>query len=131
MRRGALDQMLAPRRIAVVVARLAKTAIVAIASTLLIESVMLSTMLSSARAQQSTPAAEPTARAMTPQDLAKSVNNPFEDSVKVPLQAGTGFNVGRYHKAGERLNLAPVIPMRLNRYVDLIAMPSLSATYLP
>jgi hypothetical protein len=31
----------------------------------------------------------------TLRDLAKSVHNPFEDFVKVPLQSTTGFSIGR------------------------------------
>lgn len=68
---------------------------------------------------------------ITPQVLAKSVHNPFEDFVKVPLQSTTGFSVGLHHNAGESMNLQPVIPFSLNAQWDLIARPSLSATYQP
>jgi hypothetical protein len=68
---------------------------------------------------------------VTPQQLAKSVHNPFEDFVKVPLQSTTGFSVGPRHNAGESLNIQPVIPFSLNAEWDLIARPSLSATYQP
>jgi hypothetical protein len=68
---------------------------------------------------------------VTPQELAKSVHNPFEDFVKVPLQSTTGFSVGPHHNAGESLNIQPVIPFSLNAEWDLIARPSLSATYQP
>jgi hypothetical protein len=61
-----------------------------------------------ARAQQ---AATPPTR-LTPQDLAKSVHNPFEDFVKVPIQAATGFNVEPHHKAGEAVNLQPLFRSR-------------------
>jgi len=63
--------------------------------------------------------------------LAKSVHNPFEDSVKVPFLSTTGFSIGPHHNAGESLNIAPVIPFRLNAEWDLIAEPSLSVTYVP
>lgn len=46
----------------------------------------------------------------TLQDLAKSVHNPFEDFVKVPLQSTTGFSIGPHHNAGESLNVQPVFP---------------------
>ena len=41
----------------------------------------------------------------TPIELAKSVHNPFEDFVKVPIQATTGFNLGNHHDAGEAVNV--------------------------
>ena len=44
-----------------------------------------------AHAQQTTPS-QPIGA--TPQDLAKSVHNPFEDFVKVSLQSTTGFSIG-------------------------------------
>ncbi len=78
-------------------------------------------------AQQATPAAT----SLTPQDLAKSVHNPFEDFVKVPVQATTGFNVGPYHKAGEALNIQPLFPFSLNAQWDLMVRPTLTGTYLP
>jgi hypothetical protein len=80
-----------------------------------------------AQAQQ----AAPSPSSLTEQDLAKSVHNPFEDFVKVPIQAATGFNIGPYHKAGETLNVQPEVPFSLNAQWDLIARLSLSATYLP
>ena len=48
----------------------------------------------SAHAQQaSTPAPSPSA--MSDQELAIAVHNPFEDFVKVPIQSTTGFQLGR------------------------------------
>jgi hypothetical protein len=82
-----------------------------------------------ALAQQAPPS--PAADSITPQDLAKSVHNPFEDFVKVPLQATTGFSIGPNHNAGEALNVQPLIPFPLNSEWDLIARPSVSATYQP
>lgn len=67
----------------------------------------------------------------TLQELAKSVHNPFEDFVKVPLQSTTGFSIGPHRNAGEGLNIQPVIPFSLNSEWDLIARPSLSVTYQP
>src|SRR5262249_18327847 len=62
-----------------------------------------------ARAQQTASPTNP-----TPIELAKSVHNPFEDFVKVPIQATTGFNLGNHHDTGEALNIEPLIPIRLN-----------------
>jgi hypothetical protein len=81
-----------------------------------------------ARSQEPTPA-PPTI--ITPQDLAKSVHNPFEDFIKIPIQAETGFNVGRHHSAGEAVNVQPTIPFSLNADWDLIARPSMTVTYTP
>ncbi len=76
-------------------------------------------------------AAAQLATSLAPQDLAKSAHNPFEDFVKVPIQVTTGFGIGPHRNAGTSLNVAPVIPISLNREWDLIAQPSLSVTYLP
>jgi hypothetical protein len=82
-----------------------------------------------AQAQQTAPNQPGTN--LDPQDLAKSVHNPFEDFVKVPLQSTTGFSIGPHHNAGESLNVQPAIPFSLNAEWDLIARPSLSVTYQP
>ena len=67
----------------------------------------------------------------TPQELAKSVHNPFEGFVKLPLESTTGFSIGPHHNAGESLNVEPLIPFRVNARWDLITQPSLSVTYQP
>jgi hypothetical protein len=91
--------------------------------------IMFSPLLaSSALAQQATPTPS---IAISAQDLAKGVHNPFEDFVKIPIQAATGFNVGQHHSAGEGVNIQPTIPFSLNHDWDLIARPSLTATYTP
>jgi hypothetical protein len=76
-------------------------------------------------------APSPPAANTTPQELAKGVHNPFEDFVKVPLQATTGFDIGSHHNAGESLNVQPLIPVPLTSQWDLFARPSLSLTYQP
>ena len=68
---------------------------------------------------------------MTDQELAIAVHNPFEDFVKVPIQSTTGFQLGRDHKAGESLNVEPLVPFSLNANWDLFARPSLTFTYAP
>ena len=69
--------------------------------------------------------------AMTDQELAISVHNPFEDFVKVPIQSTTGFQLGRNHKAGDSVNVEPLVPFSLNADWDLFARPSLTVTYAP
>lgn len=76
--------------------------------------------------------ARPTATTgVTSQDLAKSVHNPFEDFIRVPIEADTNFKVGPHHNVGQSLNVEPVFPFHLNREWDLIARPNLTLTYLP
>jgi hypothetical protein len=93
---------------------------------------LLSAVLAvSAHAQQvSTPAPSPTS-VMTDQELAISVHNPFQDFVKVPVQSTTGFEIGPHHKAGDALNIEPLLPFSLNADWDLIARPSLTVAYAP
>jgi hypothetical protein len=92
---------------------------------------LLSVVLAaSALAQQaSTPASSPTA--LTNQELAISVHNPFQDFVKVPIQSTTGFQLGRDHKVGEAINIEPLLPFSLNADWDLFARPSLTVAYAP
>jgi hypothetical protein len=68
------------------------------------------------------------APALFDRHLAKSVHNPFEDFIKVPLQSTTGFSIGPHHNAGESLNIQPVMPFSLNVEWDLNARPSLYET---
>ena len=98
--------------------------------------IVLALMLSAflvapARAQPApTPAQSPTT-AMTDQELAISVHNPFQDFVKIPIQSTTGFQLGRDHKVGDSVNIEPLVPFSLNSDWDLIARPSLTVAYAP
>jgi hypothetical protein len=76
-------------------------------------------------------ASNSTSPAISEQDLAKSVHNPFEDFIKIPIQATTGFRIGPKHNAGESINIEPTVPFRLTSDWDLMARPSVSMTYLP
>lgn len=82
-------------------------------------------------AQRASPVPHPVQKIVTLQDLARSVHNPFDDFVTVPIQATTGFNMGPDHSTGESVNVQPVIPFSLNSQWDLIARPSLSIAYTP
>ena len=62
--------------------------------------------------------------------MAKSLHNPFEEFVELPIQATTGFGMGAQHDFGEALNVARRFPAPLDANWDLIAMPSLSAVDL-
>jgi len=85
----------------------------------------------SAHAQVASPPAQPPTSVITAQDLAKSVHNPFEDSVKLSIQSATGFELGPHHNAGDSFNIQPLVPFSLNTQWDVIARPSLTVTYLP
>src|SRR5262249_16288898 len=61
----------------------------------------------------------------------KAVHNPFEDFVKIPIQATTGFRIGPEHNAGEAVNIQPLLPFHLNSTVDLFVQPSQSVAYIP
>jgi hypothetical protein len=88
--------------------------------------------VATARAQQtSTPTPAPSPSALSAQQLAISVHNPFEDFVKVPIQSTTGFQLGRDHKVGNAVNIEPLLPFSLNADWDLIARPSLTVAYAP
>jgi len=93
---------------------------------------LLSAVLAvSARAQQTPTPAQPSPSAMSDQELAIAVHNPFEDFVKVPIQSTTGFHLGRDHKVGDSWNIEPLLPFSLNADWDLFARPSLTFTYAP
>jgi hypothetical protein len=79
---------------------------------------------------QQSPSSNP-AMSTPPQELAKSVHNPFEDFIKIPFQSTTGFNIGPHHNVGDSLNVQPLLPITLGRDWDLFARPSLSLNYQP
>ena len=79
--------------------------------------------------QQTAPSAPTISR--SPQELAKSVHNPFEDFIKIPFQSTTGFSIGPHHNAGDSLNLQPLLPFSLNQRWDLFVRPSMSLNYQP
>ena len=88
-------------------------------------------LAASARGQEAPPSAQPTAGAISEQELAKSAHNPFEDFVKIPVQSTTGFDLKGHQGVAEGLNIAPLVPLPLNAVWDLVVEPSLSAAYLP
>jgi hypothetical protein len=97
---------------------------------LLLNVLLSAALVVSGDAQQAPPSAQPTV-VISDQDLAKSAHNPFEDSVKIPIQSTTGFGLGRHHNAGDSLNLEPLIPISLNPQWALIVQPNLTASYMP
>ncbi|MGA7871356.1 MAG: hypothetical protein WCA22_10685 [Candidatus Binatus sp.] len=88
-------------------------------------------LAASTYAQQASTSAPSPASAMSDQELAIAVHNPFEDFVKVPIQSTTGFQLGPHHKAGDAWNIEPLLPFSLNADWDLFARPSLTVAYAP
>ena len=76
-------------------------------------------LAASAHEQRTPPPAQPTTGAITDQELAKSVHNPFEDFVKLPVESTTGFELDPHHNAGDSLNIEPLVPFSLNAQWDL------------
>lgn len=87
-------------------------------------------MAAPARAQNS-PAPPAATNAATLQDLAKDAKNPVINSIKVPIQYTSGFDVGAHHNVGGSLNIQPVLPLPLSADWTLVARPSLNVTYAP
>jgi hypothetical protein len=70
---------------------------------------LLATLVAPAYAQQST------------EELAKAAQNPVANMVSVPFQNNTNFDVGRYGRTQDILNVQPVIPFTLNADWNLIS----------
>ncbi len=85
----------------------------------------------SAHGQDAAPPSLPTPGTTTIQELAKSLHSPFEDFVKLPVQATSAFGLGAQHDVGEGVNGAALFPVPLSAQWGLIALPSLTAVYLP
>lgn len=83
--------------------------------------------VASAQAQQTAPSAN----TLTPQELAKSTHNPFEDFIKLPFEWDAGFSIGPHHNVGHSFSVTPVLPFNLSKDWDLIARPNLTITYQP
>lgn len=65
------------------------------------------------------------------QELAKTHKNPLAQSVNVPFQFVTGFGMGSERRTGESLNVEPVLPFSLTSGWSVVALPSISMTYMP
>jgi hypothetical protein len=47
----------------------------------------------------------------TPQQLARDRENPFAQTINLPLAAVTGFGIGPHHDVGEQLTIQPQLPL--------------------
>ncbi len=92
---------------------------------------LISAIFASAATQQNATPSQPAPDATTLQDLAKDIQNPLVESVKLPFELTTGFRIGPRHNVGESLNIQPVLPFSLNTNWDVIVRPLLPVTCAP
>lgn len=88
---------------------------------------LVAVSVTSAQAQQTAQSAN----TLTPQDLAKSTHNPFEDFIKLPFEWDAGFSIGPHHNVGHGFSVTPVLPFNLTMDWDLIVRPNLAVSYQP
>jgi hypothetical protein len=56
----------------------------------------------------------------TRQQLARDRENPFAQTINLPLAAVTGFGIGPHHDVGEQLTIQPQLPLPLDADWNLI-----------
>ena len=67
----------------------------------------------------------------TPQQLARDRENPFAQTINLPLAAVTGFGIGPHHDVGEQLTIQPQVPLPLDADWNLIVRSLLPVTFSP
>jgi hypothetical protein len=67
----------------------------------------------------------------TLQQLAKAKQNPFTETINVPIDAVPGFGIEPRHDVGVQLTIQPLVPVALDADWSLIVRPLLPATYSP
>ena len=67
----------------------------------------------------------------TPQQLARDRENPFAQTINLPLAAVTGFGIGPHHDVGEQLTIQPQLPLPLDADWNLIVRSLLPVTFSP
>ena len=65
----------------------------------------------------------------TPQQLARDRENPFAQTINLPLAAVTGFGIGPHHDVGEQLTIQPQLPLPLDAEWNLIVRSLLPVTF--
>jgi hypothetical protein len=73
----------------------------------------------------------PEAGGPTLQQLAKDKQNPFAETINIPIEAATGFGVGPSRDVAAQLTIQPLLPIALDADWNLIARPLLPVTFLP
>ena len=67
----------------------------------------------------------------TPQQLARDRENPFAQTINLPLAAVTGFGIGPHRDVGEQLTIQPQLPLPLDADWNLIVRSLLPMTFSP
>ena len=67
----------------------------------------------------------------TPQQLARDRENPFAQTINLPLAAVTGFGIGPHHEVGAQLTIQPQLPLPLDADWNLIVRSLLPVTFSP
>ena len=67
----------------------------------------------------------------TPQQLARDRENPFAQTINLPLAAVTGFGIGPHHDVGEQLTIQPQLPLPLDADWNLVVRSLLPVTFSP
>jgi hypothetical protein len=67
----------------------------------------------------------------TPQQLARDRENPFAQTINLPLAAVTGFGIGPHHDVGEQQTIQPQLPLPLDADWNLIVRSLLPMTFSP
>jgi hypothetical protein len=67
----------------------------------------------------------------TPQQLARDRENPFAQTINLPLAAVTGFGIGPHHDVGEQLTIQPQLPLPFIADWNLIVRSLLPVTFSP
>ena len=65
----------------------------------------------------------------TAQQLARDRENPFAQTINLPLAAVTGFGIGPHHDVGEQLTIQPQLPLPLDADWNLIVRSLLPVTF--
>jgi hypothetical protein len=65
------------------------------------------------------------------QQLAKAKQNPFTETINVPIDAVPGFSIEPRHDVGVQLTIQPLVPVTLDADWTLIVRPLLPAAYSP
>jgi len=92
---------------------------------------MGSALVARALAQETEGATPPASGGPSLQELAKDKQNPFSQTINLPIEVVTGFGIGPHHDIGEQLTIQPLFPVALDADWTLIARPLLPLTYSP
>ena len=93
--------------------------------------IALSLLAGQAAAQVATEPIATESNPSTLQDVAKEKQNPFAETINLPIESDTGFGVGPHHDIGQEFTIQPLFPVTLDNNWNLIVRPLLPLTYSP